>query len=401
MPKKDYTKKHAYFATEYGSLYNEFLEGDTNYIMPLGIAHFLEHKIFEESDGSIFEKFAKLGANINAYTNYFSTCYTFSTVENYKDALTTLVDFVQRPHLTDENVEKEKGIIVQELKMYDDQPTWRAYINLMESMYFYHPIRYDIGGTIDSVNETTKEDLLKCYNSFYSPDRMLVFIIGDIDVDETIKVVEDALTDEFMNKSHSPKIILPDEPNGVKRKYFEEYKQVSVPLFYMGIKDRVFYDDPKKRLEKGLISKMLADMVFGKGSDFYEKHYESGLINPSFASDFSYGRTFGYTAISCETKTPEKLIEAIEEEIARIKSEGLSKDVFERIRKKMIGRYLSSFNSTQYIANSFMNYYMRGIELFDYLETLQSITFNMIDKRFNEHFDLEYSSVSIVKQRRD
>lgn len=397
LPKKDYTKKHAYFATEYGSLYNKFEENGNVVEMPLGIAHFLEHKIFEDEEGSIFETFAKLGASVNAYTNYFSTCYTFSTVDNYKESLTTLIDFVQRPHITDENVEKEKDIIVQELKMYDDQPNWRAYINLLESMYFNHPIRYDIGGTIDSVNLITKEELLKCYNSFYSPDRMLAFVIGDIDVDETFETVENALTEEFLNKPHSPKLILPDEPDEVKRKYFEEKMDVTVPIVYMGIKDKVFYDNPKKRLEKGLISKMLADMVFGRGSDFYEKHYESGLINASFSSDFSYGRTFGYTAITSETKTPEELLKAIENEINKIKEIGLSKDVFERIRKKMIGRYLSSFNSTQYIANSFMNYYMRGIELFDYLETLQSITFDMVGSRFEEHFDLNYSSVSIVK----
>ncbi len=397
FPKKDYSKKHAFFATEYGSLYNEFVDGDKKHEMPLGIAHFLEHKIFEEDEGSVFETFAKLGASVNAYTNYFSTCYTFSTVDNYQEALGELLQFVQKPHLTDENVEKEKSIIEQELKMYNDQPTWRAYINLMESLYLNHPIKYDIGGTIESVEGTTKEDLLKCYDSFYTPDKMIAFVIGDIDVEETFKVIEDSLSEEFKKKAHSPEIILPNEPEEVVRKYIEEEKQVSIPVFYMGIKDRKFYDEPKKRLEKGLISKILTDMVFGAGSDFYRNHYDSGLINASFSSDYSYGRTFGYTAICSETKQPKILRLEIEKEVDRIKKCGLSKSSFERIRKKMIGRYLSSFNSTQYIANSFMNYYMRGIELFDYLETLQSITYEMATERFIEHFELEYSSVSVVK----
>lgn len=398
FPKKDYTKKHGFFATEYGALYNEFKDGDEKYSMPLGIAHFLEHKIFENEDSNTFEEFAKLGADVNAFTNYFSTCYTFSTVENYSEVTKELLKLVQNPYLTDENVEKEKKIIIQELKMYDDHPTWKAYMNLLNSMYFNHPIRKDIGGTVESVTNTTKDQLISCYNKFYTPDRMLIFIIGDVDVLETFDIIENSLTDEFKNRKKSPDIILPVEPKEVKEKYYEEEVDVSIPIFYMGIKDRVFYQDPKKRLEKGLISKILTDMIFGKSSSFFEEHYESGLINNSFSSDFSYGRTFGYTGISSETDNPEKLFEKIKDEIRNKKREGLSEKDFERIRKKMIGRYLSSFNSTKYIANSFINYYMRGIELFDYLETLQLLTFKKVEKRFFKHFNMEYCSVSVIRK---
>lgn len=397
LPKKDYSKKHAFFATEFGSLYNEFESNGEIIKMPHGIAHFLEHKIFDEEEDSVFDTFAKLGATVNAYTNYFSTCYNFSTINNYKESLAELIGFVTRPYITKENVEKEKPIIIEELKMYDDQPNWRAFVNLLDAMYFNHPIKNDIGGTIESVNMTTKEELIKCFDSFYTPDRMLIFIIGDINVDETFETIENLLTKEFMAKPRSPRLILPVEPKEVCKEYVVEHKDVTIPIFTMGIKDRMFYEDPKKRLEKGLVSKIITDMIFGKGSDFYEKHYESGLVNQNFASNYSYGRTFGYTAISSETREPDKLKKAIEFEIDLKKKDGLSKKSFERIRKKLVGRYLSSFNSTQYIANSFMNYYMKGIELFDYLETLQSITFEMATERFNEHFDLKYSSISIVK----
>jgi len=396
LPKEGYMKTHAFFSTEYGSLYNRF-EDDKVYEMPLGIAHFLEHKIFDEDDDSIFDRFAELGASVNAFTNHFATSYTFSTVDNVNECIVELLRFVQSLDLSEEGIEKEKDVILQEIRMYDDQPQWRAFMNMLCGLYHEHPIQHDIGGTEASIQSVRKEDLETCYRKFYTPDRMFAFIIGDVNVDEVVSVIKGALTEEFMNRPPSPKILLPDEPNHVVRPYVEEAFEMPMPIYYMGIKDRVFYDDTKDRLKKGLISKILSDMVFGKSSFFFEKHYESGLINQSFSCDFSYGRTFGYTGISAETRKPHDLREAIEKEIEWVKNNGLKESDFERIRKKMIGRHLSSFNSTKYIANTFVNYYMKGIELFDYLEILENITFKEAWDRFLEHYDLQYSTVSIVK----
>lgn len=397
LPKAGYTKKHAFFCTEYGSLYNEFEKNGKRYVMPKGIAHFLEHKIFDEDQSSIFESFAELGASVNAFTNYFATCYTLSTVDNFKVSLSELLSFVQNLSIDDASVEKEKKVIQQELKMYEDQPQWMAYTEMLKGLYHHHPVQYDIGGYKESVERITKEDLETCYESFYVPNRMMLFVIGDLDVEETVDWVKKNLSQDFMNRPKAPKIILPEEPKGVLHNFTKKNLGLPSPILYMGIKDQTFYDDPKLRLKKGIISKLLADLIFGKGSDFYEKYYEKGLINASFSSDFSYGRTFGYTGISAETKEPDQLILAIQQEIQRVKDEGLSESGFERIRKKMIGRHLTSFNSTQYIANTFVSYYMKGIELFDYLETLEKITFKEIQDRFFSHFDLQYSTVSIVK----
>lgn len=397
IPKPGYTKKHAFFCTEYGSLYNEFSQNGSIVKMPQGIAHFLEHKIFDEDQNSVFDQFAELGATVNAFTNYFATCYTFSTVENTFENLALLMDFVQNLKITEASVEKEREIIIQELHMYADQPQWQAYMNMLDGMYHRHPIQYDIGGSVSSVKHITLEELKQCYEAFYTPDRMIAVVIGDVDVDKTIQTIEKSLTSDFLRRPPAPKIILPGEPNSVVQSTVEVEAGLPMPIFYMGIKDRVFYDEPKKRLEKGIISKLLSDLVFGKGSDFYEKYYAEGLINASFSSDYSYGRTFGYTGISAETKRPMLLKQRIEEEIQRVRQEGLSEEGFERIRRKLIGRHLSSFNSTKYIANTFVNYYMKGIELFDYLETLEKIQFRQIEDRFLEHFDLKYSTVSIVK----
>lgn len=396
LPKKDYTKKHVYMATEYGALYNEFEENGQVVKMPLGMAHFLEHKIFEAKNQSIFDTFEKLGASVNAYTNFFSTCYTFSTVHHFDEALMQLIKLIQSIDISHDSVEKEKPIICRELMMYEDQPQWQAFKNMLTGLYHHHPVKYDVGGTLESVNSITKENIEKAYKSFYTPDRMIIFVIGDVNPDKVYEVVENGLSEEFMNRPKAPKIILPYEPQHVVRSYYEEKRGVKMPLFYLGIKDKVFYNDPKKRLTKGIVSKILADLLFGRGSEFYEKHYSSGAINSTFACDYAYGRTFGYTAISAEIKNPEDLKGLIQLEIEEKKVNGMSEADFLRIKRKMIGRHLSSFNSTQYIASTFMSYYMKDIELFDYLETLENITFDQVKARFQEHYDLNYSTVSVV-----
>lgn len=397
LPKKGYAKKHAYFATEYGALYNDFLEGDTKISMPLGIAHFLEHKIFESKNESVFETFEKLGASINAYTNYFSTCYNFSTVHHFHDALKHLIKLVESLEISQKSVEKEKKIILRELIMHEDQPQWLAFKHMLKGLYKKHPIQHDIGGSERSVKAINCDQLKKCYESFYTPDRMILFVIGDLDPDQVLETVKASLSPEFMARPKALKIVLPEEPDQVVSHFKVHKMDVKMPIFYLGIKDRVFYQDPKKRLEKAIVSKILSELVFGKSSDFYETYYNQGLINGTFLSDYVYGRTFGYTAISAESKNPREIKALIEREILRLKEKGLSETIFNSLKKKMIGRHLSSFNSTQYIGNTFMNYYMKGIELFDYLETLQNIEFDQVKSRFLEHYDLNYSTISIVE----
>ena len=266
IPKKDYSQKLGFFATEYGSIYNEFKNNETGEIvkMPLGIAHFLEHKIFEESEGNIFEKFAKLGSNVNAYTNFMSTVYTFSTVDNFYESLKILMSFVQKPHFTDENVEKEKGIIAQEIKMYDDNPDWRVYFNALGGLYNSHPIREDIAGTVDSVNSITKEHLEKCYRSFYTPDNMIVFLIGDLDPDKVFETVENSLTEDFLSRKKIHTIHLPDEKDQVCEKLTVTKMDVPIPLFYFGFKDMDIPSDWRKRLKKALAIKNFHRYAFRK-----------------------------------------------------------------------------------------------------------------------------------------
>ncbi len=212
VPKKGYSKKYATFATHYGSINNEFvMHGEKDAIrVPDGIAHFLEHKLFEQKDGSVMDKFSQLGSNPNAYTSFAQTVYLFSCTDRFKENFQLLLDFVQNPFITEESVEKEKDIIAQEIRMYEDDPNWRVFFNLLDAFYVNNPVKIDIAGTVESISKIDREVLYKCYNTFYHPSNMMILVVGDVEPEEVFKQIEDSV----VAKSSKPEIkrIFPDEP---------------------------------------------------------------------------------------------------------------------------------------------------------------------------------------------
>ena len=239
MPKRDYVKTYAVIGTDFGSVNNKFISfGENEEItVPDGIAHFLEHKMFEQPDGSnVFESFARFGANANAYTSFDVTAYLFETSENVIENLEILLDYVQKPYFTDENVLKEQGIIAQEIKMYDDEPSWRLMMNFLSAMYHKHPVRIDIAGSVESISKITKETLYKCYNTFYDMSNMALFVVGNVSPEEIAECVEKNILSE---KAPDGKIskIFEDEPVTVLKKTAYQKLSVSVPSFMFGYKD--------------------------------------------------------------------------------------------------------------------------------------------------------------------
>jgi len=393
-PKKDYTKKFAYFAAKYGALYNKFsnIKGE-NIQLPFGVAHFLEHKIFEDEKKNIFSEFAKLGANVNAHTNFNSTVYYFDTINKFEESLKILVDFVLTPHITDENVEKEKGIIIQEIKMYNDDPNWRAYFNGLNAMYDKHPIREDIAGDEDSVNITTKEDLLNAFNNFYSPKNMMLFLIGDFEVDSIIKNVFDILPKEYLNKKEFGKLIIEEEKDNVNKEEVTMKMDVPIPMFDMFIKGESGKLN-EEFFKKSIANKIALESIFGVGSEFFNNNYESGNINDTFGCEYNYGQGYSYFAMGGESENADIVKKEILDAIEKFNKEGIDEKKYIRIKRKIIGRYIASFNSIQYIANSFINCYMKGINFFDYLNIVESITIEDINKTFD--FDLK-NKITISK----
>lgn len=397
--KPGYQKKFAYFATKYGALYNQFIDSETHekIEMPLGIAHFLEHKIFESSDKNIFAEFSKYGASVNAYTNFQATAYMFSTVEHFYPCLELLLDFVQTPHITDENVEKEKGIIAQEIKMYDDEPEWVGYFSLLKSMYEKHPVRYDIAGTVESIQEITTEQLMQCYRTFYAPDNMAVFVIGDLDEQQVFETVEKSLKPEYLARKKNVVIEIPEEPETIPVEYIENEFPISMPIFNLGLKDIDYGEDARERLKKSLAMKIGLDIAFGKSSSFFMKHYESGVINSSFSYEYAYGRTYSYTIFGGESLKYEEAMQYVLEEIESRKQAGFASVDVEKMVKKLIGRHISSYNAMQSISNLFISYYTKEAELFDYLDVLNEITPDYVSLKFNESLMTNRKSVSLIK----
>ncbi|MGB5823199.1 MAG: pitrilysin family protein [Proteocatella sp.] len=402
MPKKGFTKKYAIFATDYGS-------NDLGFVSPFdkshislneGIAHFLEHKMFEQPDGGdAFSKFSEFGANANAFTNFNMTAYLFGTTDNFYGSLNHLISYVQTPHFTDENVEKEKGIIAQEIKMYEDNADWQLFFNTLKAMYINHHNNIDIAGTVESIYKITKEELYSCYNAFYSPSNMAIFVIGDLEWDEVRANIVNTIKDD--NK-FSGKIerINKLEPNEINIKKIEEKMEVSIPMFCLGYKDKmdkVLEGD--EMLHKSICTEIILDCIFKKGSELNEKLYMEQLIYDSLSCDYSSHNDFGYTIISGETRELEKTITIIKETLEKYKKEGIPEADFKRIKKAKIGGFIRSFDSIENIANSFLGYFFEGINYFDILKSIEEISINDVNSRLREHFDENMSVTSLIEPK--
>jgi|LGVF01.1.fsa_nt_gb predicted Zn-dependent peptidase len=397
LPKKDFRKKHAYFMTKYGSIFNSFKnEKDEVIEKPFGIAHFLEHKIFEEDEGNIFEKFALLGADVNAYTKFDSTTYNFSTLDNFYESLELLVNFVQKPHITEENVEKEKGIIEQEIKMYLDNADWKVYFNALKAIYRKNGIREDIAGSVESIQEITKDDLIECYNYFYSPKNMIIFAIGDFDENEVFTTIEKSLSEEYVMRKSLPNVVMEKEDESVNLKEIHEYMDVSQPKFIFGFKDITKFSD-KELFKRSFAIKIALTSFFGVSSKFYNDLYEEGLIDESFSTEHSFSEYYHHTIFGGESDNPKELYKRVLDEINHIKKGGFSEESLIRTKRKFTGRYIASFNSLQSVASLFTDYYIKGVNSFEYLDVLEEISIEYIERVFKEHFNTDNSVISIIE----
>lgn len=398
IPKKGYNNKYALFSTKYGSNDNKFKPiNESEFIqVPEGIAHFLEHKLFEEPEGNIFDSFSKLGTNVNAYTNFNQTAYIFSCTDNFYESLELLIKFVQNPYFTDENVEKEKGIIAQEIKMYEDNPGWRVLFNTLKSMYFDHPVKIDIAGTIDSIQSIDKDTLYKCYNTFYSPKNMVLVLVGDINFDKALEVINKVERKDFEIGEEIIRLY-PEEKKGVLHNYIEENMITSMPLLAIGFKDNDLYYNGEKLIKRELVSNILLDMIFGVSSEFYQELYNEGLIDGSFGGNYSGYNDYGHSIISGQTNEPEVVADRIIAYIKNLKNNGLSKEDFMRIKKKSIGYNLMGFNSIEYIGNNFANYYFMDFNFLDYLNIYEKISYEDILNRLHMHFADDNYVLSVIK----
>lgn len=391
-PMPDYTGAYALFGTKYGSADRSFRKkGEDSYVtVPDGIAHYLEHKLFENESGDAFSLFAKTGASANAFTSFDKTAYLFSCTDHFEKALEILLDFVQHPYFTEASVQKEQGIIGQEIGMYDDDPNWQVLFNCLKSLYQKHPVRVDIAGTTESIAKIDKDLLYRCYHTFYNLHNMALAIAGDFSPDQVVTMV-DRLTDTCEDVTVERKNYA--EPGEVFRPLAEVKLSVAVPLFCYGFK--LPPRAGKQRTSAQVQSDLLLEMLMGETSDLYQELYEEGLINDTFGSETFAGDGYFAWLISGESKEPKKVCERLRQKLLLMQREGMNEEDFRRVKKVLYGNALRMFDRASSIANRMLDSEFSGVSLFDELDLLVSATKEECEA-FLALADLSQSSLSVV-----
>ena len=380
IPKAGYVEKQAMLTVCYGSADSTYTVNNRAVQNPEGIAHFLEHKLFDGKDDSLFKQFSKFGGNVNAFTTFNQTAYYVSCVDNFEDNLNLLLDFCQNPHITDESVEKEKGVITQEIQMYNDMASWRAYTNLNAALYGDSPLATNITGSEESIRHIGRQELLDCYNTFYFPSNMALICVGDIDPE-----LAGQLADSAVSPKPEPRVTRGYHPDysPIKQDYVEIRMPVSMPMFELGFKETDFETRPCTRAVTG---KILLDMIAGESSKLYERLYNQNLIDGSFAMDYLSGTFYGISIYSGLSPDPLGVREQITEEIERLKHDGLNRGRFENIKRKHAGRFIKSFNNVGHITHAQADLYTKGLDVFDLMDCFSNITFEEAETRFRRHF---------------
>lgn len=397
-PKGQNNSTYAVFGTKYGSIDNCFCkdsDSEPNRV-PAGIAHYLEHKLFESEDGDAFERYAKTGASANAYTSFDMTCFLFSCTEKIYESLEILLDFVQSPYFTEQTVQKEQGIIGQEIKMYDDDPQWRVLFNLLGALYHKHPVRLDIAGTVQSIAQITPELLYRCYRTFYNLNNMVLCIAGNVDPE---KVLE--LCDKMLKPSEPVKIdrIFEEEPGHIVQARVEQKLSVTIPLFELGFKEIV---GPERPTAKQMAeTEILLEALSSNASPLFRRLMDAGLINEaSFGNEYFEGPGYAAVIFSGESKEPEKVADEIKKEIESVRSGGLDRHAFERAKKAVYGRNVAALNNVGSIANSLVSLAFSGRELFSYIDAIAQADLDSVSGRLKDQLRPELSSLSVVRPNR-
>ena len=397
VPKKGIQKKYIIWGTNYGSNDSKFIVPGENKEteVPKGVAHFLEHKMFEQESGvNSLDTLTALGVEANAYTTNDHTAYLFECTENFYPALDELMDYVQNPYFTDENVEKEKGIIGQEIMMYDDYPEWRVYLNALEAMYHEHPVKLDITGTIETISHIDKDILYKCYNTFYNPSNMAMVICGDFEPEELLKEIKNRLIDKKANGEI--KRIYPEEKEEIVKEKIEQKMDVSQPLFIIGIKDKLA--DTKERVKKHIAIEILLNMIIGKSSKLYKELYDEGILFIAPSLDYEYAKGYAHILITGQSPNPEKVYEEFKKTVSYMKQIEIDSKEFNRIKKRIYGDYVKEYNDTADIARMFLADFFKEINSFDYLEEITTINEQYVQQILKDVFNDEKTIISVIKK---
>ncbi len=395
IPKKT-QKKYIIWGVNYGSIDHKFMVGDKENTVPDGIAHYMEHKLFEQENGTnSLDVLSSLGVNANAYTTNNHTAYLFEdNNEKFLEALDEFMNYVQNPYFTDENVEKERGIIEQEIMMYDDYPDWKLYMNAMKAMYHKNPINIDVAGTKETIAKITKDTLYEAYHAFYRPDKMAIVVCGDFEPEKLIPEIEKRMT--LQNATQNVKRLYEEEPKEIVQKQVEAEMNISMPIFMIGYKDEVACEN---QIKKDLALDILFNILIGDSSELYQSLYEEGLLQSEPTFIYENSQTYSHVLIQGQSEKYDEVIKKIEQGIENLKQNEIQDEVFDRIKKKLYGEYVKSYNDVGSIATTFIQNYFRNINPLDYFEEFKGLDKAYTMQVLEEVFKPERKVVSIVKSK--
>ncbi|MDN5602144.1 MAG: insulinase family protein [Staphylococcus equorum] len=391
IPKKGFQKTFVTYTTQFGSLDNKFKPhgSDTYVTVPDGVAHFLEHKLFENEEEDLFTAFAEDNAQVNAFTSFDRTSYLFSATDNVDRNIKRLLTMVETPYFTKETVDKEKGIIEEEIKMYQEQPGYKLMFNTLKAMYEIHPIRVDIAGSVESIYEITKDDLYLCYETFYHPSNMVLFVVGDVDAEHIYEVI--AEHENKRDKVNQPQIVRDalNEKSEVNEFNVTESMKLQSPRLMLGFKNETLKNEPNEAyVKRDLEMTLFYEMVFGEETDFYQTLLNQDLIDETFGYQFVLEPTYSFSVITSATQYPDKLKALLLEELENTQGKLSDAEAFNLLKKQFIGEFISGLNSPEYIANQYTKLYFEGVSLFDLLDIVESITLDSVNETANTCLNL-------------
>ncbi|PTE68881.1 peptidase M16 [Staphylococcus devriesei] len=392
IPKKGFQKTFFTYTTQFGSLDSTFKPHNEDQLItvPDGVAHFLEHKLFEkDGEEDLFTAFANDNAQVNAFTSFDRTSYLFSATDNVDSNIIRLLNMVETPYFSKETVDKEKGIIAEEIKMYQEQPGYKIMFNTLRAMYHNHPIKVDIAGSVESIYNITKDDLYACYETFYHPSNMVLFVVGDVDPEHICSLVE---THEAQrDKTNQPNIQrgTVDEPLEVVTPVVTEEMKLQSPRLMLGFKNQPYVETPQRYVQRDLEMTLFYELVFGEETDFYQMLLTEDLIDESFGYQFVLEPTYSFSIITSATQQPDKLKEVLLSELQKYRGNLQDEEAFNLLKKQFIGEFISSLNSPEYIANQYAKLYFEGVSVFEMLDIIENITLESINETTKQYLNLD------------
>ncbi|MBR2304144.1 MAG: insulinase family protein [Ruminococcus sp.] len=392
-----YRTTSAMFATKYGSFNNIFkTAGQKEYTtVPMGIAHFLEHKLFENEDCTAFALFARTGASANAYTTFDHTAYYYNCSQNWEQSLEILLDFVQKPYFTQETIDKELGIIGQEIRMGLDSPDRKCFYDLIKALYSEHPIKIDIVGTEESIAQITPELLYECYNNFYDLHNMFLAVAGNVDEDKVIEIADRLLRD---CEDKQVETFIPNEPREVCMERIESEFEVGLPIFNIGFKALPLSGE--ERLKAGVTSAVMLELLSGTMSPLYKELLDLELINSTFCYDLMLKDGVFFLSFVGESEEPDRVREYIVREIERVKEEGFEQKRFDIVRKSIYGQLIREFTNPERVCADFLaSSALDGVDSFAQMRAFRALTAEDCRKALADYLDPRYSAISIVRPK--